>query len=209
MGKSALVHTYTERSFNEKLLSTLGAEMGKREIYLDGGQLVKLEIWDTAGQETFFSLTRQYYRNADGCFVVFDLTNKNSFDDVPIWVNKAKENCNNDNICIMMLGNKTDMADRRAVRTEEALARAGRLGVPYAELTARSTGAVDEVFAALSEMALGVITNSLDESSSNSNNPRKRRQNSIKLRSTASRQNVLLEAEEQDRSRFSKCCSSI
>mmetsp|Transcript_29252 Transcript_29252/g.38462 ORF Transcript_29252/g.38462 Transcript_29252/m.38462 type:complete len:219 (-) Transcript_29252:114-770(-) len=151
VGKTALIQMYTQRTFSDRIVATLGVEMGRKVINLSGPQKANLEIWDTAGQEVFFALTKQYYRNADGCFVVFDITRRESFDKVAKWVEEAYSHSNNPNIVIILLGNKSDLSFRREVSTEEALLFAEQQRITYIELAAKHTNQVDEVFLKLSE----------------------------------------------------------
>lgn len=85
-------------------------EFGAKEIGINN-KLVKLQIWDTAGQEAFQSITRSYYRSAAGALLCYDITNKKSFENVQNWLGEAKSN-GNDEMVICLVGNKTDMADK-------------------------------------------------------------------------------------------------
>eukprot|EP01039_Chlorochromonas_danica_P008839 gene8837-9746_t len=146
VGKSSLLLQFTEKRFNHEHDITLGVEMGSRTVCLTRGQTIKLEIWDTAGQESYLSVTRSYYRGSDGCLLVFDLTNAFSFDALSMWLSEARQNSNNPNLVILMIGNKADLVSQRKVSREEAerFAQANRL--TYLELSAQNYDEVEEAF---------------------------------------------------------------
>lgn len=145
VGKSSLLLQFTERRFNTEHDMTLGVEMGSRTVDLSG-QAVKLEIWDTAGQESYLSITRSYYRGADGCLLVFDLTNRVSFESLSMWLSEAKQNSNNPNLVILMIGNKADLRAQRAVAAEEVEAFAQANALIYLEVSAQNYSQVEEAF---------------------------------------------------------------
>ena len=83
-------------------------------------KVVRIQIWDTAGQESFRSITRSYYKNSTCAFIVYDITNKKSFDNVIIWLKECKDMCYK-NILICLIGNKIDMKDKREVSYEDGI----------------------------------------------------------------------------------------
>jgi len=146
VGKSSLLLQFTEGVFQERREMTLGVEFGKRMIQIEDYD-VGLEIWDTAGQESYLSITRSYYRNADGCILCFDLTRKNSFENMEMWLNEAKLHCNNKDLKIMMIGNKADLVEKRSVSKEEAQAFVDKHKLDgYVELSCRDFEEVQNMF---------------------------------------------------------------
>ena len=111
VGKSCILLQFLENTFKPNHEATIGVEFGTRIIEVDGGQQLKLQVWDTAGQEAFKSITRSYYRNAAGALVVYDITNKNSFNNVIKWLEEAKVNGNREMV-LALVGNKCDLEDR-------------------------------------------------------------------------------------------------
>ena len=105
----------------------------------------KIEIWDTAGQERYKSITAAYYKGAKGGLVVYDVTSKTSFDNVDNWVSEIKEKASTD-MKTMMIGNKIDLKDERAVSTEEALEKAKLLELPLMEASALDSTNVKQAF---------------------------------------------------------------
>ena len=99
-------------------LATLGVDLGSKIINISG-QKVKLIIWDTAGSEEFRSLTRSYYRAVAGILLIYDVTNEKSFEQLNFWLEECNKN-SNDNVSIFLLGNKSDLTDKRRVTYAEA-----------------------------------------------------------------------------------------
>ena len=111
MGKSCILLQFLENTFKPNHEATIGVEFGTKVIEIEGNQQLKLQVWDTAGQEAFKSITRSYYRNAAGALVVYDITNKNSFNNVVKWLEEAKVNGNREMV-LALVGNKSDLEDR-------------------------------------------------------------------------------------------------
>lgn len=145
VGKSSLMLQFTERQFNYEHDMTIGVEMGSRSVHVNN-RLVKLEIWDTAGQESYLSITRSYYRGADGCLLVFDLSNRSSFENLSMWLSEARQNSNNPNLVILMIGNKADLKEKRQVTNEEGKEFADANQLIYLELSAKNYAEVEQAF---------------------------------------------------------------
>ena len=117
MGKSCLLLQFTDKRFQPVHDLTIGVEFGARMVSIDGKQ-IKLQIWDTAGQESFRSITRSYYRGAAGALLVYDITRRETFEHLASWLEDARQHAN-PAMTIMLIGNKADLGHRRAVSTEE------------------------------------------------------------------------------------------
>lgn len=104
-----------------------------------------MQIWDTAGQERFKTLTASYYRGANGVIVVFDLTDENSFNNLKNWFGEVEKHCS-ENIPRLLIGNKSDLTQKRVVETRVAQEYAASLGIPYIETSAKDQLNVDESF---------------------------------------------------------------
>ena len=109
------------------------------------GKKVKLQIWDTAGQERFQTITTSYYHNSDGIAVVYDVTDRDSFDAVNRWFSDVQRLAAPD-VCKMLIGNKSDLNEARKVSTKEGKALAASLGVPFLETSAKLCDNVQEMF---------------------------------------------------------------
>ena len=122
VGKTALLYRYILDDIPEGLTSTVGVEFTKRAVmHKESGNKVQLHIWDTAGQERFKSVTKHHYRGADACLLVFDISNKDSFDELPNWLAELRENSGPDCI-VFLIGNKVDLdaEAKRVVSKAEA-----------------------------------------------------------------------------------------
>ena len=112
VGKSCLLLQFTDKRFQQVHDLTIGVEFGARMITIDNKQ-IKLQIWDTAGQESFRSITRSYYRGAAGALLVYDITRRETFNHLTSWLDDARQHSNS-NMTIMLIGNKSDLEHRRA-----------------------------------------------------------------------------------------------
>ncbi|KAG8513884.1 Ras-related protein Rab-2A [Galemys pyrenaicus] len=121
-----------------------GVEFGARMITIDGKQ-IKLQIWDTAGQESFRSITRSYYRGAAGALLVYDITRRDTFNHLTTWLEDARQHSNS-NMVIMLIGNKSDLESRREVKKEEGEAFAREHGLIFMETSAKTASNVEEAF---------------------------------------------------------------
>ncbi|XP_074540000.1 ras-related protein Rab-42b [Halichoeres trimaculatus] len=148
VGKSSLLKRYTENLFLESINETVGVDFYVHFLEVEPGVRVKLQFWDTAGQERFRSVTRSYYRNSVGGLLVFDMTNRASFNHIKEWHAEVCERVQPHRVVFILVGQKSDMdaEGNRAVSREEAEKLAGQLGVPYAEVSAKTGQNVKEAF---------------------------------------------------------------
>ncbi|CAL9110807.1 unnamed protein product [Musa textilis] len=144
VGKSCLLLQFTDKRFQPVHDLTIGVEFGARMITLDS-KPIKLQIWDTAGQESFRSITRSYYRGAAGALLVYDITRRETFNHLASWLEDARQHTN-PNMTIMLIGNKCDLAHRRAVSTEEGERFAKEHGLIFMEASAKTAQNVEEAF---------------------------------------------------------------
>jgi Ras-related protein Rab-2A len=143
VGKSCLLLQFTDKRFQPVHDLTIGVEFGARMISIDQKN-IKLQIWDTAGQESFRSITRSYYRGAAGALLVYDITRRETFNHLTRWLEEARQNANS-NMVIMLIGNKSDLDHRRAVSTEEGERFAKENNLVFLETSAKSAHNVEEV----------------------------------------------------------------
>ena len=145
VGKSSFINRYFKNFFQEEFLSTIGLDSQNKIIKIFNDKY-KLTIWDTAGQERFRSITRNYYKNADGVFLIYDVNDSENYDNITKWVNDIKENNTavDNKITIYLLGNKIDLNQRKIdyVRAEEM---AKNLGVKYFEISCKLNININEV----------------------------------------------------------------
>ncbi|CAI9101234.1 OLC1v1038508C1 [Oldenlandia corymbosa var. corymbosa] len=147
VGKSCLLLRFADDSYSESYISTIGVDFKIRTVEQDG-KTIKLQIWDTAGQERFRTITSSYYRGAHGIIVVYDVTDRESFNNVKQWLNEidryASENVNK-----ILVGNKSDLTEKKAVSYEEAQAFADEIGIPFMETSAKNASNVEQAFMAM------------------------------------------------------------
>eukprot|EP00271_Cylindrocystis_brebissonii_P010397 TRINITY_DN26577_c0_g1_i1.p1 TRINITY_DN26577_c0_g1~~TRINITY_DN26577_c0_g1_i1.p1 ORF type:complete len:217 (-),score=37.14 TRINITY_DN26577_c0_g1_i1:1258-1908(-) len=144
VGKSCLLLQFTDKRFQPVHDLTIGVEFGARMITIDG-KPIKLQIWDTAGQESFRSITRSYYRGAAGALLVYDITRRETFNHLTSWLEDARQHANS-NMTIMLIGNKSDLAHRRAVSTQEGEQFAKENGLVFMETSAKTAHNVEDAF---------------------------------------------------------------
>ena len=146
VGKTSIILRYTENTFSKNSqLSSLGVDYKTKIINTDN-KSCKLCIWDTAGQEKFNHLTKQYYKECDGALLIFDLTNKKSYDKINYWLNDLKNSVNIDNLGIILIGNKVDEIETREITKDEGEKLASKLGVLYYEVSALTKDHIDKSF---------------------------------------------------------------
>ena len=156
VGKSCLLLQFTDKRFQPVHDLTIGVEFGARMVNLEGDKLVKLQIWDTAGQESFRSITRSYYRGAAGALLVYDITRRDTFQHLSRWLEEARQHAQS-NMVIMLIGNKNDLEHRRAVSTEEGKAFAEANGLIFLETSAKTAYNVESAFINTAENIHGKI----------------------------------------------------
>jgi len=144
VGKSCLLLQFTDKRFHNEHDLTIGVEFGARMITIEGKQ-IKLQIWDTAGQESFRSITRSYYRGAHGALLVYDITRRDTFTHLQGWLAEVREHSNKEMI-IMLIGNKSDLESKRAVTYEEGKRLAEQEGLVFMETSAKTAANVEEAF---------------------------------------------------------------
>merc|ERR1712216_678125 len=147
VGKSSLVLRFVRGQFFEYQESTIGAAFLTQNVSLND-YTVKFEIWDTAGQERYHSLAPMYYRGAAAAIVVYDITNRDTFQRGKQWV-KELQRQGNPNTVIALAGNKSDLASKRKVEPEEAESYASDNGIFFMETSAKTATNVNELFVAI------------------------------------------------------------
>lgn len=125
VGKTNILSRYIKNSFSFDTRSTVGVEFGAKKIEVNGIK-VKSQIWDTAGQERYRSITNTYYKGAKGALVVYDVSKRDSFENINKWVNELRMNGEKD-VIIVLVGNKNDLIEERTVSTEEGELKAKEL----------------------------------------------------------------------------------
>uniref|UniRef100_A0A8C5R2T4 small monomeric GTPase n=1 Tax=Leptobrachium leishanense TaxID=445787 RepID=A0A8C5R2T4_9ANUR len=150
VGKTCFLIQFKDRAFlSGTFLATVGIDFRNKVVRVDGVN-VKLQIWDTAGQERFRSVTHAYYREAQALLLLYDITNRTSFDNVRAWLTEVYENAHKD-VVIMLLGNKSDVTGSRVIRKEDGESLAKEYGVPFMETSAKTGMNVELAFVAVAK----------------------------------------------------------
>ena len=155
VGKSCILLQFTDKKFRVEHEITVGVEFGAKTIELNR-KVIKIQIWDTAGQEQFQAITRTYYRGAYGALLVYDITRRETFAHVRKWLQEVRVNSSK-NITMILIGNKKDLEDRREVRFEEGESFARENGIMFLETSAKTAFNVVEAFTLSAQAILNNI----------------------------------------------------
>ena len=144
VGKTSILGRYANGIFNANYLATIGLDNFTKDEIIDN-KTIRIKIWDTAGQEKYQSLTKGFFRNAQGIMVVFDVTNSETYKDIKYWTQSIKAHMSSDidEISVIIIGNKID-SNEREVKRGEAEIYCKELGYPYFETSAKTGENVDE-----------------------------------------------------------------
>jgi len=144
VGKTSICTRFTDNSFSEAFIATLGVDFKIKVLNIDGKR-VRLQVWDTAGQERFRTITQAFYRGAHGIVVVYDITERQSFQNVQRWLEDV-ERYAPDNVLKMLVGNKSDLVDQRDVVTKEAQDYAKSNNLFFMEVSAKTCNNIETLF---------------------------------------------------------------
>lgn len=148
VGKTSIMNRYTDNNFTNNTISTIGLDFKIKTICIDDSK-IKLHIWDTAGQERFKSMVSYYYRGADGIFIVFALTNRDSFLHLKEWMQELEKKDALKSSEIRVLGNKSDDYNNIQIKPEEIVAFLDENNIQhdnYVELSARENVNIEKCF---------------------------------------------------------------
>ena len=151
VGKTSICLTYKGIEFKENTLFTIGTDKFDKIIKLENGKEIKLVIWDTAGQERFRSIALSAIKSVNGIILVADLTKKESFINIKMWLEDIQNNFNNPSL--VLFGNKADLTEKRQVTSEEAKKYAEENGLIYFETSAKTNQGINEGFAYIANQA--------------------------------------------------------
>ncbi len=144
VGKTNILSKYLTDEFDPESKATVGVEFGTKNFKIENN-IVKVQIWDTAGQERYRSITNAYYKGAKGALLVYDITNKKSFDNLDRWISDLKIN-GDEKISIVLLGNKSDLESQRVISTEEGKNKAELFKFAFMETSALNGSNIEKAF---------------------------------------------------------------
>ncbi|BGO89431.1 hypothetical protein NBRC10512_006349 [Rhodotorula toruloides] len=154
VGKTSLITRFMYDTFDNTYQATIGIDFLSKTMYLED-RTVRLQLWDTAGQERFRSLIPSYIRDSSVAVVVYDITNRTSFMNTSKWVDDVRSERGND-VIIVLVGNKTDLNDKRQVTTDEAEQKAKELNVMFIETSAKAGHNVKTLFRKIAQALPGM-----------------------------------------------------
>ena len=156
VGKTSIINRFTDKEFKDKHLATLGCDFHMKTIMINE-KMIKIQIWDTAGMEKYQSITKSYYRGAQACLIVFDITNRESFESIDNWIENFNK-FSNPNIqkIILLIGNKCDLGIDRKISYEEAENYSRVNNLLYYETSAKDDINIHEVFHFLGSQLLKI-----------------------------------------------------
>lgn len=154
VGKSCLLLRFCDDEFTPSFITTVGIDFKIRTISIDN-RVYKLQIWDTAGQERFRTITNAYYRGAMGIIIAFDITNRDTFQSLPSWLNNVETQSPDKNVSKILIGTKVDLAEQsRHVSRKQAKAFALESNMPYIEVSSKENVNVDAAFITLVKLVI-------------------------------------------------------
>ncbi len=146
VGKTCFLLRYCDKTFQEAHLSTIGLDYRLKTIVLKSGKKIKLQIWDTAGQDKYRSITRNYYKGAHGIILIYDVTNLQTYENVKNWIMSIREETTT-NVVIYLAGNKIDVDEKlKEVKTENGQKIADEYNIKFYETSAKDGTNVNTVF---------------------------------------------------------------
>ena len=155
VGKSCFLMRYSDNVFVENYITTIGLDYKLKTIKLDSGKVIKVQLWDTAGQDKYRTIAKNYYKGSHGILLLYDITKISSFENIREWIQDIRQEVSPKSI-IFLIGNKIDLTDQRKISKEQGEELAEEFKIPFFEASAKSGENVDEVFKALYEKIIEV-----------------------------------------------------
>ena len=160
VGKTSILKKYTSKQFNENYLATVGLDFFTKDETIDN-KIIRIKIWDTAGQERYKAITKCFFQRAQGIIIVFDVTDKKSFDDLKIWIDSINSQSqlteDLENMPVILIGNKIDLP-KRVIDKETALNFAKEQNFDYFETSAKTGEGVDNAIRELVKKVMAYIS---------------------------------------------------
>ena len=181
VGKTTIIAQFIDQIFQEDLQSTSGGTFSTKTVECSNGKLLKLEIWDTAGQERYRSVAKMFYKDANAAILVYDITNKFSFEELKnYWVEQVLESSPKD-IILAIIANKTDLMDKEQVDEEEVRKYANKINAFFARTSAKTSYGVNDLFLEISKKYSGAESAKTIEDKGEIEEFKKIRKESVKL----------------------------
>ena len=143
VGKTCFLLRYTDDTFLDLHMATIGLDYRLKTMILDDQKMVKVQLWDTAGQDKFRAITRNYYKGARGIILIYDVTNIKSYENIKKWINEIKDEIS-DKVTIILIGNKIDNVVQRKITKEQGEKLASDYNVAFFETSAKTGEGINE-----------------------------------------------------------------
>lgn len=143
VGKTCFLLRFTDDTFVDLHMTTIGLDYRLKTMILDNQQIVKVQLWDTAGQDKFRAITRNYYKGARGIILIYDITNIKSYENIKKWINEIKEEISEE-VTIVLIGNKIDNEGQRKISKEQGEKLASDYNVAFFETSAKTGQGINE-----------------------------------------------------------------
>ena len=162
VGKSSLLLRYADNTFSDNFITTIGIDFKLKTLNVDG-KLVRLQIWDAAGQERFRTITTAYYRGAQGILLVYDVTDQASFTHIQSWIDDIRSHSGRNDLNMMLIGNKCDLGTSKVVDSVQGKEFALKANLKFYETSAKENSAmVEDIFL---QMVKDIIKNKEQDTS--------------------------------------------
>eukprot|EP01083_Nonionella_stella_P202580 739976_1 len=187
VGKSSIMVRFKQDIFNDSFISTIGVDFAIKKLQI-GDKIVKLQVWDTAGQERFRAITARYYKGADAVCIVYNITEKSSFENIKWWLSEVRKHAAGD-VIVYVIGAKNDLEEKREVTYEEGQLLCKAENCEFYEVSAKTGRNIPQLFNAIAVHLLSIASNDND-------NQQKKRKND---------NNIILSSR-QTKKKKRKCC---
>jgi len=151
-GKTSILDRLVNNQFSNNYIATIGIDFNVKTIKIDNNTKIKLQIWDSCGQERFRSLTRSYYRNSAAFIICYDISSAKSFQNAKFWIDEIEKYVDKDDVVKILVGNKNDLEDLRQIDYEEGKQYARTIGMDFFETSAKNNTNINKLFHHLSSI---------------------------------------------------------
>ena len=215
VGKTSIISQFIDQVFEEELQTSTGGSFSSKEIFFDNGKSLKLEIWDTAGQERYRSLTKIFYKNSSCAILVYDITRKQTFDELKnYWIGQIKESAPKD-IMLAVVGNKEDLLDKEQVDENEARDFAKENNALFFSTSAKNSDAINQLFIDIGKKYTGWNSNAKielnkekndNENKKNKINEEINNDNEENNENKTKKRNTTIKLKQSDKDKKKGCC---
>ena len=213
VGKTSIISQFIDQVFEEELQTSTGGSFSSKEIFFDNGKSLKLEIWDTAGQERYRSLTKIFYKNSSCAILVYDITKKQTFDELKnYWIGQIKESAPKD-IMLAIVGNKEDLLDKEQVDENEARDFAKENNALFFSTSAKNSNAINQLFIDIGKKYTGWNSNAKIELNKEKNDNENKKineeinnDNEENNENKTRKKNTTIKLKQSDKDKKKGCC---